>query len=171
MEKTQDVAQQNVRVRALVSAETAQALLVGIEEDWHGCSANDGRCSCRLVWGAGAPVAKVLCCEDPDAEGEGYTPEAAYRHVRLIEAAPALAYTVVCLSLLTRQLSDLLDCERGVRAPEGWTWKDGEWVRGLRYVARGGRHDWVLGHIVEGVPYVDSRHPYALEAIETAHAE
>ena len=51
-------------------------------------------------------------------------------------AAPALARTVVALSEERDEarrerdrMRDILACERGERAPEGWYWADGQWNR------------------------------------------
>jgi hypothetical protein len=74
------------------------------------------------------------------------------------------------------RLRDLLDCECGKRAPEGWAWvpgyHDSEWQRGNAHVGPSTDHTHWYWRI--GAWAVDGRRgraDYALEAIEAAMKE
>lgn len=70
------------------------------------------------------------------------------------------------------RLADILACERGEKAPEGWTWhragefafwKRGDWVAS----SEPGSGKWGYGNINAGTEPADF-HTYALEALEAA---
>ncbi len=62
------------------------------------------------------------------------------------------------------RLRDILDCETGKRAPEGWTWFDTDWCwfrRGALGWVEKRQNQWIIIKTRE-------RFDYALEAIEAA---
>lgn len=98
--------------------------------------------------------------------------------VHSCEPPPSTAGDVVVLLAEVDQLTDerdrlqlILDCERGVRAPEGWAldfvWRDGVpcdfgWHRGDDYIESAHRYD-EFGWRLRG-----QRFDFALEAMEAA---
>lgn len=138
----------------LVSAEEARGLLEGATPGpWRSqiaaCDHGDAE-EHAAIKGGGSLV--VTCVGDQDAG--------------LIAAAPDLAATVIALSEERDRLRDILACERGEKAPEGWRWAGTFWTT-THDRARVASIGDGYAHTAIG-QWCAERYPTALEAIEAA---
>jgi hypothetical protein len=115
-----------------------------------------------------------------------YAPHRNEANERIIKASRSLAASIVELEAERDRLRDILRCERGEWAPEGWALISSvplTWQRGDAYVVRErsnfGHLEWRWSIIVDRydtdesprfVPLARGSAPTALEAIEAADA-
>ena len=145
----------------LVSAEEARGLLLSVP-------------TCALVERPGAIGRRQLWMDD--AGDLRFVADINCNHGdyrALFAAAPDLAATVIALSEERDRLRDVLACERGESAPEGWEWlSDNEtWAKpGAEvFVEPYALGRWQVYVLVDGCARnIEQKYAYAIEAIEAA---